>query len=477
MKKLICFLLVALLLTACAAPAATPGADSGTEAQEAGGFRVGYGKIDITPKDPVPLGGYSRSDLRISNGLISYIYATCLAVTDANDNTVLLFTMDLLNPLQTDKMFNAIVKGTGIPRENIVISMTHSHSTPDLGNSKHTSIQNYVRLLEERLPKVALEALEDRKPVTSMSAGSIDTEGMNFIRHYVMNDGSIAGDNFGDTSSGYAGHHHTADPELRLLKFTREGGKDVYVTNFQTHPHQTGGSDKFSISADIIGEYRDTMEAATGGLVMYFSGAGGNINSTSRIKEEQATQDFKAWGKKLAEYAQKIELKPLNTGKVQVKTEMMYGKINHSMDEYAMICKDLYERWDAGEIDVAEVKRLGLEAGIKLNSGQNARSIYQRSTMGETFDFEITTVCFGDLAFVAAPCEMFDTMGVYIRENSPYPMTFIATLSNTSVGYLPTRETFEYGSYETDSCRFAPGIAEELAEQFVTMLKAQYETR
>lgn len=474
MKKMLAVFLAVLLLTACAAPAAAPGAETTAVSQEAGGFRVGYGKIDITPKDAVPLGGYSRSDLRISNGFISYLYATCLAVTDSEDNTVLLFTMDQLNPLQTEKMLNAVSEGTGIAKENIVISMTHSHSTPDLSNTKNAAIQNYIRLLEERLPKAAQEALEDRKPVTGMSAGSIDTEGMNFVRHYVMNDGTIAGDNFGDTSSGYAGHHHDADPELRLLKFTREGGKDIYVTNFQTHPHQTGGSDKFNISADVVGEYRDNMEAATGGLVMYFSGAGGNINSTSRIKEEQATQDFRAWGKKLAEYAQKVELQPLETGKVQVSTQVMYGKINHSMDEYAALCKDLYERWDSGEIDVDEVKRLGLEAGIKLNSGQNARSIYNRSTMGETYDFDITTVCFGDLAFVAAPCEMFDTIGVYIRENSPYAMTFIATLANSSVGYLPTRETFEYGSYEVDSCRFEPGIAEEMADQFVAMLKAQY---
>ena len=475
MKKLLCFFLVALLLTACGAPAAAPGGET-TAAAEAGGFRVGFGKIDITPKDEVPLGGYSRSDLRISNGLISYIYATCLAVTDAENNTVLLFTVDLLNPQRVDNMRAVVSEATGVPVENIVVSMTHTHSGPDLTNTKHTSIQNYYKLLDDKLPKAALAAIEDQKPAT-ISGGSIATEGMNFIRHYRMNDGTIAGDNFGDTSSGYAGHHHDADSTLQLLKFTREGGKDIYVTNFQTHPHQTGGSDKYSISADIIGEYRDTLEAATGSLVMYFSGAGGNINSYSRIKEEQATTDFKAWGKKMAEYAQKIELQPLASGKVQATTEMMYGKINHSMDEYAMLCKDLYERWDSGQIDVAEVKRLGLEAGLKLNSGQNARSIYQRSTMGETFDFKITTVAFGDVAFVAAPCEMFDTMGVYIKENSPFGMTVIATLANNSVGYLPTLETFEYGSYETDTCRFAPGIAEEMAEQFVAMLKAQYETR
>lgn len=473
MKKLLAVLLAALLLTACGAPAAAEPAAESTAPAEAGGFRVGFGMADITPKDNVPLGGYSRSDLRISNGFISYLYATCIAVTDSEDNTVLLFSLDQHNAHHMDKLREAVRAATGVPMENIVISMTHTHSAPDLANTGNAAIQSYLRLLEKQVAAAAVAAMEDRK-TAQIYGGSIATEGMNFIRHYIMNDGTVAGDNFGDTSSGYAGHHHDADPTLQLLKFTREGGKDIYVTNFQTHPHQTGGAEKYSVSADIVGEYRSAMEAATGAHVMYFSGAGGNVNSYSRIQEDEDIQDFKAWGKKLAEYAQKIKLKPLSDGKVQVSTRTIAGKINHSMDEYAAVCQDLYERWNSGQISAEELKRLGMEAGVKLTSGQNARSIYQRASMGETFDFDISTVCFGDVALVVAPFEMFDTIGVSIRERSPFAMTFIATLANNSVGYLPTLETFEYGSYETDTCRFTPGIAEEVADAFVDMLKTQF---
>lgn len=473
MKKLLTIFLALLLLTGCGTPASS-GAETVAGEEGAADFRVGFAMADITPDAPVPLGGYSRSDLRISQGFVSRLYASCLAVTDEAGETVLLFSMDQHNAHHTDEIRKAVNKATGVLVEHIVVSMTHTHSAPDLANKKQLSIQSYLVLLERQAAAAAEEALADRKPAT-ISGGSIATEGLNFIRHYKMNDGTYAGDNFGDTSSGYAGHHHDADPILQLLKFAREGGKDIYVTNFQTHPHQTGGFEKYEISADVVGEYRSAMEQATNAHVMYFSGAGGNINSTSRIKDEQAAKDHKDWGNRLADYAQKVQLQPLKAGAVKVTTQVFQGEVNHSLDAYAALCKDLYEQWNAGKIDVEELKRRGAEAGIKLNSGQNARSISQRVTMGETFDFDIATVSIGEVAMVVAPFEMFDTIGSYIREGSPFAMTFIATLANGTVGYLPTRETFEYGSYETDSCRFSPGIAEEVADAFLAMLKAQYE--
>ena len=51
---------------------------------------------------------------------------------------------------------------------------------------------------------------------------------------------------------------------------------------------------------------------------------------------------------------------------------MMYGKINHSMDEYAALCKDLYERWDAGQIDVAEE-----DVVLAMDAIQSPVSLYE----------------------------------------------------------------------------------------------------
>lgn len=81
------------------------------------------------------------------------------------------------------------------------------------------------------------------------------------------------------------------------------------------------------------------------------------------------------------------------------------------------------------------------------------------------------------VGFAAAPYEMFDTNGMFIKENSPFAHTVIATLSNYSHGYFPSDFTFETGSYEVDTTRFVRGTAERLADQYIAMLTEQFNNR
>ena len=259
MKKVICLLLAALMLLSMAACGASEGGAAETTEAKEGGFRVGYGKANITPETGVPMGGYGRSDQRISTGTLSYLWATCIAITDADDNTILLYGLDLCNSAEAYNHFAVDVsKATDVPIDNIVMSASHTHSAPDYSMGEIPGISEALAKLKKGLVKAAEDAMEDRKEA-KMFVGSVKTEGMNFVRHYICNDGTYCGDNFGSSASGYAGHATDADPMLQLVKFVREGDNDVYLTNFQTHPHQTGGSSQFNISADVVGEYRANM--------------------------------------------------------------------------------------------------------------------------------------------------------------------------------------------------------------------------
>ena len=478
MKKIISVLLVLVLvlgLMACGTAEQAGGNADTTAAAQNGDFRVGYGKENITPDGPVGMGGYGKSDQRISTGVLSYLYVTCIAITDADDNTILIYGMDLCGCGDATKFRTNISDATGVPVDNIMVSASHTHSAPDYGvDTGHQGAA--LNKLKDGLVKAAKTAMEDRKPA-KMYGGSIETEGMNFVRHYLMNDGTYAGDNFGSTASGYKQHVHKADPMLQLVKFVREGDKDIYLTNFQTHPHQTGGGSKYDLSADIVGEYRMHMENDLDCEVLYLSGAGGNINSHSRIKEEQATPDWKAWGKKMAEYAKKVEFTELNTGKVQAAVTEFEAEINHADDAFAAICGDLRRKWDKGELTTAQVKELGLTYGIKLNSAYHAGAISSRASMGRSNSFNIWAYSFGDVGLIAFPGEQFDTNGVFIKDNSPFKMTMIGTKGNGENGYFPSLATFEYGSYETDTTKYVPGTAEKLADQYVEMLTEQFNNR
>ena len=79
-------------------------------------------------------------------------------------------------------------------------------------------------------------------------------------------------------------------------------------------------------------------------------------------------------------------------------------------------------------------------------------------------------LCVGDLSFISAPYEMFSSSGQYIKENAPFPMTFIVSCCNNTNDYMADENTFQYDVYEVNTRRFAKGAAEELARNFVDML-------
>jgi len=58
-----------------------------------------------------------------------------------------------------------------------------------------------------------------------------------------------------------------------------------------------------------------------------------------------------------------------------------------------------------------------------------------------------------------------------IRENSPYDITFVMTLTNGSAGYMPTAECFGYPDcYEVREGGFFEGSAEEAVEIYTDLL-------
>ena len=93
-----------------------------------------------------------------------------------------------------------------------------------------------------------------------------------------------------------------------------------------------------------------------------------------------------------------------------------------------------------------------------------------RVDMPETLGIPMWTISMGDVAFVGAPYEMFDTNGLQIKDASPFAMTFIMTLTNEGFGYMPSKLGFAHGGYSTDICRFKPGIGEMLAENYIELL-------
>ena len=66
--------------------------------------------------------------------------------------------------------------------------------------------------------------------------------------------------------------------------------------------------------------------------------------------------------------------------------------------------------------------------------------------------------------------EMFGASGMHIKEYSPYAMTFICTLGNGHLGYVPSLLGYTNGGYSTDITRLAPGGGERIVGDMLAIL-------
>lgn len=433
-------------------------------------YLVGYARADITPKEPVPLMGYGNTTRRISGPILDPLYATCVAIQDHTGNTVLMLSIDSSVPNYTGYIREEVSKLTSVPEDQIVVNVTHTHSAPDL-DANHPGVDPYKPIYKEGCVKAAVDAFNQMQPAT-MHYASIETQGLNFVRHYRMDDGSIGGDNFGDWDNHHAVANATeVDPTMHLLQFKRENAPDVLVMSWRAHASITGGSRKPDVSADFVGSVRNYLEEQTGCLFAYWQGCAGNVNPRSRIPEQDCTRDYLEFGKQLGDYALKglknLQEQPCEP--IHFEKFVFPGKINHTQDHLVEKATEI-RNYYTETADWAGAKAMGAPYGIRTPF--LAGAIIKKSKMGETFNITLTGFSFNDnLAVVGASHEMFDTTGQYVEDHSPFKNTISLGYTNGQIGYMPTAYAWLYTCYESDTTRFAPGVAEEIAFQQLQLLK------
>ena len=274
--------LMALSLMACgnaAAPTAT------TEPASTG-LQVGFARESIMPEDftKVHIAGGDAAN-RVAKSIYDNLYITCIAFQEGGQ-TFLLYTMDAINSSEsiTKPAKAAITQLTGVPAENIMMCATHTHAGVSL-TYNWDGLQEHLRMFNEAAAYAGKNAIKDLTPA-EVYHGNVETEKMAYVRHYELSDGSFAGSNFGNFANGaIVGHSAEADGQFQLVKFTREGKKDVVMMNFPAHATFAATSDTY-ISADYPGPTRDYIEQNSDSLVAFFAGAAGNQTPNSNMLGE-----------------------------------------------------------------------------------------------------------------------------------------------------------------------------------------------
>lgn len=432
-------------------------------------FMVGFGMKIFTPEDSVPMASYGDDLRRFSEGKFSELEARAIAVTDENDDTLIFITGDLSwCPSYLGGIIKAnLVTALGIREDHIILSGLHTHASVATRHDHLPEVFKFNEQYVTAMTRAAKEAMADRKPA-EIYVGSAITERMNFVRRYIMDDGSFCGDNAYGTGTIVVAHESQADPELQLMRIVRDGGKDIIVANFQGHPHLEGKTKM--LSYQLGGFLRAELERRLDVHALYWNGGAGNINSASRIKQENRTKVPEEWASIMADYVEKAlpHMYKVKTGPIQVKDVTYTARVNHNYDPIADKAKQVQQYFKDGHT-AKETAEYAWQFGI--NSYYHANRIIANANAPATQNVYLLAFSFGDIGGVVLPYEMFDTTCMFIKRNSPLRRTFIVGYSYpANCGYIPSEFGFKSGGYEADNCTFAPGTAEEFAEQYLKLL-------
>ena len=472
MKKIISLLLVAVLL--CSLCACGGGAAGGKD-----GLQVGFGRESILPDTlGVQIAGGDASS-RISTGYLDDVAATCIAITEG-DQTILLYTIDFIT---VDKHVYAaqaaIAEATGIPEENIILNTTHTHSGVSI-RSNWDGVDAYRSKYQQAAVRAAETALADRSPA-EMYYGSVETENMVFVRHYLLENGTTYGNGHGTTSGTQIKEHlYPSDGELQVIKFVRpaEDKKDVILMNLGAHATINNALAKDSISADWPGAARAYVEANSDSLCAVFEAAAGDQIPNSAIKAiapyGNKHPDF---GNKIGEYCLGVingeMTKAPGTGIRLLVQDYSAATMKEGLEDPDRLAQAREIASVSGQKGSSHPDVATLVAKYGFGSVYEATGLVSRANYPETYSMELHAMSIDGVSFIFAPFEMFGVTGKAIKEGSPYDMTFVVTCSENPgghMGYLPHIYGCEESFYEYDVTKFARGTAEDLITTYIQIL-------
>jgi hypothetical protein len=319
-----------------------------------------------------------------------------------------------------------------------------------LGDSP--AISAWTKQVFAGLEQSAEDALRSLTP-TGIYTGRGDSTGLNFVRRYVMKDGTYKGIHSGNPSEDYLDHETVADPELRTIRFDCGDKKDIVMVNWQCHAASDGSliiNGKHVVSADFIDKLRSGVEKELDVNFAYYNGASANLAMTSKIPGKQIAKSTDELATALVDVV-KVAVqseKQVNSGKIYASAGKVTGEIFQDSAEKRAAAKGA--KGVSKSISTVELYR---QYGI--HSYYEAIHIGERAGLGKTQDIPLYAISFGDIAFAGAPFEMSDKTGVQIRQGAEcVDSTFICAYTGGSACYLFYCDR----KYDviTDDCWFSP---------------------
>ena len=426
-------------------------------------FKAGFARADVTPPLGTILTGYFVD--RISDGVLDPIQLNALAVCDG-EKTALVITSDFMyiSEKSMTRYRSLIADKTGVDANSILIQSVHQHTSTSAGFDGPTSPE-YQYILEQKYCDVARMAIDDLAEASVSIAQKKTDVPISFIRRFKMKDGTTKTNPSSKILDEIEGPIGEADNTVRLVKFSRQGAKDIALVNFQTHPDVVHGN-KFS--ADWPGFTRRFCEAdLKDAHCILVNGCQGDVNHINPFDKHNGYEHSEFMGRTIADTVidiwnktEVIECDKI-TADVQIKRIPSNMKGIEKIDE----CIAFYKAYQAGEIEYHST--MGELGEFRRIAEMESVTLVQR--------VPVSILAFGKVALIGYGGEPFSEYATNPRAAVPELFVLSACLLNGSEGYLPSLSAFEEGGYEARTTNFTESVAPVLQNTATEMLKSHLE--
>ncbi len=398
-------------------------------------FRASVVRIDITPDRPQWLLGYAA---RQSTGVHDPLFHRIVALDDGRTQFYLVSTdIALFSPAFYDEFCAELKKQTGIERKSVWWTVTHTHSAPELGppglakaflagRYDHEPDWEYAKAVKQKLIDGIVEAKGKLAPARLRVGTTRSTANIN--RRSRDPNGKIY---LGLNPDG------PVDRQVGLLRLDRPDGTPIaLIANYAMHGTVLGGKNQL-ISGDAPGTVAAYVEQKLGAPMLYINGATGDIAPIYSVYD-----DFK-----------RVRIAEFN---------VLLG------DRIVQAMNTLPASAAAVKLEAAEEYLVTpLKAGLKWPE-ELAAYITPQSEVRLPLRFLRINK---ETALWAAPLELFCEIAMDVRAQSKVKNTFYFGYANGWLGYLPTKQAFSEGGYETTTTPFTPEAEAALKQAVLARMK------
>ena len=420
------------------------------------------------------------------------LHARCLVLDDGTTMLAFIIVDNIgLNRDLIDEAKRLIQEESNIPRENLLVSATHTHSSVSAGGvgEKRRQIGNiepfdqYQKFLIRRMADGVRNAINNLEPARiGWGIGSVPEHV--FIRRWKMKPGTPIPNPFGgqDSVKMNPGRDPNLlepagkpDPGVSFISVQSIKGKPIaLLANYSLH--YVGGNPRDHLSADYFGVFADRIQELLKAdrqeppfVGIMSNGTSGDVNNIN----------FGAPATKKAPYAQM----KLVAEDVAMEVFRVYNSLEyHNWVPLRAAEEELTLQVRKPSAQMLERARMVITRPDSVKPIHRHEVTYAHrilnfeETWPDNIDIILQAFCIGDLGVAAIPFEVIAEIGLEIKTKSPFHPSFTIEQANGSYGYLPTPEQHELGGYETwyTTNKVEVDASRKIVEKLLNMFRNHY---